>query len=426
MQQDQRTTALASIFEQTDWKTLMREGVIVKLTLRRWRAKTKLELSDLGITVEDPEVKAAYRQIMDLGNKLLLPSNTIRELENIDSSARKLLERYSYKTAFGRFVPYTAFERWRVQNDEWEVRYYGVRDAIVSDYAGIVFLLEQDYKHAARQAWTILVSTTPGIVKGIELEAFIANFLQRVKVQIPTPDVIHASFGYETNLMQIQFPTLTEANAEAQSVTAEDVAQRQTEREQERAASVERQRMLDQMNQTIVRDAQQKKQTIINAFLADLAVQVRSTAYEAVTDVLDVLRGAETLPGQSVRRLNTLIEQMSTLNFYNDRDLDRMITQMRDIVEQPAKDRNVDDIRRQLRAIATVTRATLIELGETPRSARGVDVPDVVSDADAREARMELQLDQPVEVASESPRGARIENADIATISGESRTSRTK
>jgi len=117
---------------------------------------------------------------------------------------------------------------------------------------------------------------------------------------------------------------------------------------------------------------------------------------------------------------------MSTLNFYNDRDLDRMITQMRDIVEQPAKDRNVDDIRRQLRAIATVTRATLIELGETPRSARGVDVPDVVSDADAREARMELQLDQPVEVASESPRGARIENADIATISGESRTSRTK
>ena len=426
MQQDQRTTALASIFEQTDWKTLMREGVIVKLTLRRWRAKTKLELSDLGITVEDPEVKAAYRQIMDLGNKLLLPSNTIRELENIDSSARKLLERYSYKTAFGRFVPYTAFERWRVQNDEWEVRYYGVRDAIVSDYAGIVFLLEQDYKHAARQAWTILVSTTPGIVKGIELEAFIANFLQRVKVQIPTPDVIHASFGYETNLMQIQFPTLTEANAEAQSVTAEDVAQRQTEREQERAASAERQRMLDQMNQTIVRDAQQKKQTIINAFLADLAVQVRSTAYEAVTDVLDVLRGAETLPGQSVRRLNTLIEQMSTLNFYNDRDLDRMITQMRDIVEQPAKDRNVDDIRRQLRAIATVTRATLIELGETPRSARGVDVPDVVSDADAREARMELQLDQPVEVASESPRGARIENADIATISGESRTSRTK
>jgi len=426
MQQDQRTTALASIFEQTDWKTLMREGVIVKLTLRRWRAKTKLELSDLGITVEDPEVKAAYRQIMDLGNKLLLPSNTIRELENIDSSARKLLERYSYKTAFGRFVPYTAFERWRVQNDEWEVRYYGVRDAIVSDYAGIVFLLEQDYKHAARQAWTILVSTTPGIVKGIELEAFIANFLQRVKVQIPTPDVIHASFGYETNLMQIQFPTLTEANAEAQSVTAEDVAQRQTEREQERAASVERQRMLDQMNQTIVRDAQQKKQTIINAFLADLAVQVRSTAYEAVTDVLDVLRGAETLPGQSVRRLNTLIEQMSTLNFYNDRDLDRMITQMRDIVEQPAKDRNVDDIRRQLRAIATVTRATLIELGETPRSARGVDVPDVVSDADAREARMELQLDQPVEVASESPQGARIENADIATISGESRTSRTK
>lgn len=426
MQQDQRTTALASIFEQTDWKTLMREGVIVKLTLRRWRAKTKLELSDLGITVEDPEVKAAYRQIMDLGNKLLLPSNTIRELENIDSSARKLLERYSYKTAFGRFVPYTAFERWRVQNDEWEVRYYGVRDAIVSDYAGIVFLLEQDYKHAARQAWTILVSTTPGIVKGIELEAFIANFLQRVKVQIPTPDVIHASFGYETNLMQIQFPTLTEANAEAQSVTAEDVAQRQTEREQERAASVERQRMLDQMNQTIVRDAQQKKQTIINAFLADLAIQVRSTAYEAVTDVLDVLRGAETLPGQSVRRLNTLIEQMSTLNFYNDRDLDRMITQMRDIVEQPAKDRNVDDIRRQLRAIATVTRATLIELGETPRSARGVDVPDVVSDADAREARMELQLDQPVEVASESPRGARMENADIATISGESRTSRTK
>jgi hypothetical protein len=127
-----------------------------------------------------------------------------------------------------------------------------------------------------------------------------------------------------------------------------------------------------------------------------------------------------------VRRLGTLIEQIKNLNFYGDRDLDQVIEQVQGIVEQPARERQIGEIRRQLRAIATVTRSTLMQLGETPRSARGVDVPDVVSDADMREARMELQLDQDVTVASEGQRGARLEDADIGAISGEFRVSRTE
>jgi hypothetical protein len=412
-----RTETLGQIFERTDWRQLMREGVIVKLTLRRWRAKTKLELADLGLDVNDIQVRQAYREVLRLGDKLLLPATTIRQLDNIDSCARKLLERMSYKTAFGRFVPYTAFEAWQKENGEWERQYYEVRDSITSDYAGIVWRLEQDYKHAARQAWNILASSTPERVRGQDPEPWMEQFVRQVKAKIPSPATIADSFAYETNLLQISFPSLTEAQADERPVSVSDVARMQDEQEQDRRALAERERMLAEMNRAIVRDAQTKKEQIVNEFLSDLATQARAIAYETLTDVLAVVADSAALPSQSARRLGTLIEQIARLNFYGDADMETVLTTATAIIDQRAKDRDPAEIRKQLRALATLMRRSLMDLGEAPRSARDLDVPDEVSEQDVRQARLELTTQQAIDIAEPEPRQQRLDE-DLAEVSG--------
>jgi hypothetical protein len=56
--------------------------------------------------------------------------------------------------------------------------------------------------------------------------------------------------------------------------------------------------------------------------------------------------------------------------------VEKIVEELRYQVNQRAQDRSAQEIERVLRDVATVARATLIGLGEQPRSARDVGVPD--------------------------------------------------
>jgi hypothetical protein len=50
------------------WLSLMRQGVVVELHIRRWRAKSRLTLSDLGLPDTD---NAEFSDLLQLGDKFL-------------------------------------------------------------------------------------------------------------------------------------------------------------------------------------------------------------------------------------------------------------------------------------------------------------------------------------------------------------------
>ena len=54
------------------WLALMREGVVVKLHVRRWRAKSRLDLNDLGLPSEADDL---IGDLLNLGDKRLLPKD---------------------------------------------------------------------------------------------------------------------------------------------------------------------------------------------------------------------------------------------------------------------------------------------------------------------------------------------------------------
>jgi len=81
------------------------------------------------------------------------------------------------------------------------------------------------------------------------------------------------------------------------------------------------------------------------------------------------------------------------LNFFNDGDVSRMVYQVQQALDKAPADRDVKEIETSLRDIATVTRATLVGLGEQPRGARALGVADAPSVPAVRAARARLGLE---------------------------------
>lgn len=119
------------------WVDMLQEGVIVKITLRRWRGRTRLDLDgDLGIPINGEG--ELYRDLLDIGNKLLLPRRIQKELDSINSAARQNLERFGYKTHWGMFIPATRTQAWKAKNGEYQDKYFAARDEIVKFYDDII------------------------------------------------------------------------------------------------------------------------------------------------------------------------------------------------------------------------------------------------------------------------------------------------
>ena len=296
------------------WLALMREGVVVKLHVRRWRAKSRLDLTDLGLPTEADDL---IGDLLNLGDKRLLPKDLASRLEAIESAGRKALERNGYSTFWGTFIPASNFEAWKTENDTHKQRYLDARNELRDSYSDIVAQLTDAYRGAARAAFRRAKALDRGMGQPMtRLEAqrhlldedqFVNLFVRRITRQIPTENQIYDSFGWEEEFTYIPLPSLlAEDAAEKDRIQAERATERQREQlerddlwrtitirdEADRA----RRDALARMNAEVTAEARQKKQQMIDGFLADLVKQLRATIYEATTDILATMSEE---PGQA-------------------------------------------------------------------------------------------------------------------------------
>lgn len=396
--------------EAPRWLSLMREGVVIKLHVRRWRAKCRLDADDLGLPKEDDDL---IGDLLELGDKRLLPLDLAKQLEAIESAGRKALERNGYATYWGVFVPATNFAQWQAENETHKRRYFEAREQIVSEYDSILAQLTDAYRGAARVAFRRARALTPdGMTRQdlIDEFYFVDHFVRRIRSLIPSASEIERSFAWEEEYSYIPLPSLL-----AEDLREKERIERERERERMEAelardelwkeiairdeADRERRQKLARMNDEVVAEARRKKQQLIDTFLKDVVVQLRTTIYEATTDVLKTMQKNQgKLHPRSVVQLKNLIEQIGSLNFFGDEESSRMIARVRDTFERRPEARNVEDIRSALEDVAIVTRASLIDLGETPRASALLGDPEATGPEELALARRRLDLDEPVAV----------------------------
>lgn len=366
---------------QADWLCFMQDGVVVNLHIRRWRASVQLELNDLGLIRGDAEEQKAIDELMKLGQKFLLPAEILKKLNSIDSGARQLVKKYSYETHWGSFMPAASYLIWKDANKKFVDQYYAVRDEINNCWIDIRNEIISGYAIAARRAFRRLTKLNPDIHDQVWKEdIFVDEFVNRIISSIPNKDEVYDSFGFEIDLSFIPLPSLL-----AEDLKQAELSKLEVEKEQQQAALEYRMKM------DVFNNARDQKNELVNSFMSNIMGQLRSTTYNAVLDVLSSIKKNGELHPRSVSQLKNLVDNIRNLNFYADVEVDQMITQVKSILNSTSPNkRELGNIQEKLRDIATITRSTLINLGEQPRSGRILEIPDIPTEDNVRKSRNRL------------------------------------
>ena len=92
----------------------------------------------------------------------------------------------------------------------------------------------------------------------------------------------------------------------------------------------------------------------------------------------------------SARQLRHLLDQVAQLNFYDDAELSAGMAQIRALLDARGERRDSGALAARLQDLAVVTRATLLDLGLAPRSARRLGIPEQPAPALVQRARARL------------------------------------
>jgi hypothetical protein len=364
----------AESFARIPWQQLMQEGALVQLHIGRCRFSTRLLLEDMGIHIDDETVREKLARWLILGEKRLLPAAYMKALARIESSARYALKEHAFQTELGHFVPVTAYVAWRTKIEALREEYLALRDDIIANHRELVRQVVTEYEAIATDTYQRLRSTHPELVRESQQE-FVASYCNRIASQIPSVERIRESFtfrSFRVDSAQQLGRLVGEADTQGavsqpEGSEAEQLVTTRLQQEQyARARAI--------LEQDVRHDAQARVNAMLDSFLTAIVGQLRTLTYDAATDVLATLqrRGGESFSPRSKVQLDNLLSRIRSLNFFADPEIEQMMARIQEIVElSPAeRQRSLGDIERTLRAIATTTRATLLDLDEETRAPR--------------------------------------------------------
>ncbi len=401
----------AQSFATIPWQQLLRDGVLVQLHVGHCGFTTRLQLADLGIHIEDPQVREKLARWTTLGEKRLLPEAQFKAVNQAAGAARYLLKEHAFRTELGYFVPLMAYETWRTQTEALRARYLELRDELIAQHRNLVRQVLAEYEVIAADTYRRLRATHPDLVQESQ-QQFVATYCNRIAAQIPSPEKIRDSFTFRF----FRVPGAQQLGAlSTQAQEAAEQARSTESAEWARARAI--------LEQDMRQDAQQRVTALLDDFLTSIVAQLRVLIYDAATDVLATLkrRGSERFAARSTLQLTNLLTQVRTLNFFGDMEIDQMMNRVQAIVDQsPAeRQRSMGEIERTLRAIATTTRATLLDLEvgtRAPQASLGIAAFPTEQLVNAARAELRLPSVDLRQVAALAPdtRSSRAELAGSA------------
>jgi hypothetical protein len=413
------------------WFKFMREGVIVEIHIRRWRAHVALSFADLGVPIK------AQNELVRLGDKYLFPARFRKASDSLDAAARGYLAGHTSRTHWGQFLPAPDYAEVMAQLKEYQARYLDLARDINACYDDAVNETLAAYRDEAHRIYKRLKRLTTERDERLALAAeaqFVDEFVERIRALIPSKRDIVDSFGFEIELGYVPLPSLlSEDEAQADRVRARREAERRREQsaqelrdikhEQKRrakrmsmgiqeAALLKREEMLAEMNREVVETAKKQKQQLIDGFMRDIASGTRQLFYKAITDVLGAIKRNRKIHPRSVVQLKNVVEQLSgSAEWCSDNDIKRMRSVVQaQLTKISTGKHDVAEIQAVLEDIAVVVRSQLLDMGATPRSSGktklGVEGRGATAEINVRQARERLAIDE-IEIEAEPERKAR-------------------
>lgn len=325
--------SLKTVFE--DWAIpLFRRGVIVSLSLKRWRGVGKIHDDEIGMDESDQEWLDFSKEYFKLGTKNLLPQEVLSRINNVDSKARRNLSSHSIQTAWGRFVPCTAFSEWDDENKKIKKEYFDVSRSIYNKYDTYVEKTINDYKKYCRKIWDDHKSDK--IIRYKTFNEFENNIIGNLKSQIINADSFLGSFEYETYFYFIPLPSLVEKDAleSLQHKSNKEIIEHELE-----------------MKKRIATESADYKIKQIEQFLSGTIGEIRNTIVDVIEEINDSLskdKDGCVSQGKNRLKLLNMIKKIRMLNFYDDKDVEFQIDDLQINLEKDKEFRSESEVKQSL------------------------------------------------------------------------------
>jgi hypothetical protein len=249
---------------------LTREGVLINVSVKYWRATKKLTAEDLGLDPENVETS-----LISLGHKKLIPPEALNAFALIEGRAHSLVEAstFPFLDGLGHFLPNTRLEEVTETLLKYEAEFLDAKVQFLGRYADVRRTALAEWRDAARK----LVNKPEELVARIE-EAF------------PCAERMEKCFGFSTTLFQITVPDGMGMNP----VTAKD------------------QLGVMEARQRAAREAAEKISRGVEGFVADCVTSLRSETAKLCEEMLASMKDGKT--GVHQKTLNRLVKFIDEFN----------------------------------------------------------------------------------------------------------------
>ena len=267
---------------------LTREGVLLSVSVRYWRAAKKLQAQDLGLDPDD-----VTDRLISLGHKRLMPKDALAGFALIESRAHALVDSatFPFMNGLARFLPNRKLGEVTRRLGELEAEFREARTTFANKYAGLREEALREWREQARR----LSSDHDKVVAS-------------VSAAFPAPDRLDRHFGFSTSLFQIRVPEALDA---------------------ELVQTGDRQALMRAREQA-AQDARRRIGEGVESFVGDCVTSLRQQTATLCEEMLEAFRTGKTgVHQRTLNRLTEFIDNFRALNFASDAELDSRLTEVR-------------------------------------------------------------------------------------------------
>jgi hypothetical protein len=269
-------------------QSLTREGVLISVSVRYWRANKKLRAEDIGL-----EPDRVSERLISLGHKRLLPKEATAALALVESRAHALVEAntFPFLNGLAHFVPNAKLGEVTAKLKALEAEFWLAKNQFVSQYGKL--------RDDALEEWRTMAGN---------LSDDPARVVAAIEAAFPPAATLERKFGFDTQLFQIAVP----------------------ERLGLDLLVIGDQENLVNARQQAAREAATKIREQTQSFIAECVTSLREQTAQLCGDMLKSIRTGETgVHQKTLNRLIRFIDQFKQMNFVGDAEMESQLENVR-------------------------------------------------------------------------------------------------
>lgn len=314
-------------------QTLTREGVLLTVSVRYWRAHKQLKAEDLGL---QPDQVSA--RLISLGHKRLLPKEATAALALIESRAHALVEANSFPFLNGlaHFLPNGKLGEVTDKLKGLETEFWAAKQQFIAQYGQL--------REAALVEWRRMAE---------QLSSDPARVVATIEAAFPPVPALERKFGFDRQLFQIAVP----------------------ERLGLDLLHLGDQQHLLQARQRAAREAAAQIREQTQVFIADCVASLRSQTATLCEEMLQSIRTGESgVHQKTLNRLIRFIEQFKQMNFVGDVAMEQQL----ETVRRELLTRTAEEYRQGGASARASLESGLMRLADTARELARQDTTELV------------------------------------------------